>query len=409
MNACRSCDTTLSRPFLSLGAQPLSNAYLRADQLTRMEPTYPLDLYVCPSCFLVQLDEMEQADHIFDDDYAYFSSYSESWLAHCRAYTEMIVERLDLDARSFVVEVASNDGYLLQYFRDRGIPHLGIEPARSVATAAIEKGIPTDIDFFGIAKAEMLVGSGRPADLVIGNNVLAHNPHLNDFVKGIARVLKPAGVATLEFPHLLRMLEGNQFDTIYHEHFSYLSLHATMAAFVRHGLEIFDIDELPTHGGSLRIYAQLTSERRYEVSDAVDRVLRAEDAAGLRDVATYATFRERVVETKRKLLEFLITARRAGKRVVGYGAPAKGNTLLNYCGVRTDFLDYTVDASPHKQGRFLPGTRIPIHAPSKILEDRPDYVLILPWNIEAEIVSKMSAVTSWGGKFVVPIPELRVR
>ncbi|HEY5945524.1 MAG TPA: class I SAM-dependent methyltransferase, partial [Kofleriaceae bacterium] len=335
MKQCRSCSSVLGVPFLSLGAQPLSNAYLKADQLGRMEPTYPLDLYLCKQCSLVQIDELERADHIFTDDYAYFASFSDTWLAHCRAYTEMVIERFALGASSFVVEVASNDGYLLQYFKARGVPCLGIEPARSVADAAIAKGIATDVVFFGVAHADTMRARGQAADLLIGNNVLAHNPNINDFVGGIARALAPQGIATLEFPHLLQLIENNQFDTIYHEHFSYLSLHAVQALFARHGLEIFDVDTLSTHGGSLRIYAQLSATGKQPTTPRVAALREQERAAGLLEPEAYARFAERVVEIKRKLLELLIAAKRDGKRIVGYGAPAKGNTLLNYCGIRT--------------------------------------------------------------------------
>jgi SAM-dependent methyltransferase len=408
MNACRSCAAPLGAPFLSLGASPVSNAYLRAEQLGGMEPTYPLELYACGRCFLVQLDELERADHIFNDDYAYFASFSESWLAHCRAYTEMARARFSLDRDSFVVEVASNDGYLLQYFKEHGIPLLGVEPARSVADAAIAKGIPTDVVFFGVAHAETMRGRGQLADLLVGNNVLAHNPNINDFVGGIARVLKPQGVATLEFPHLLRLLESNQFDTIYHEHYSYLSLYAVEVLFERHGLAIFDVEELPTHGGSLRIYAQSRATGPHVESPPVQALRDLERRAGLQTLDTYTRFRDQVVETKRKLLSLLIELKRAGKRIAAYGAPAKGNTLLNYCGVRTDFIDFTVDANPHKQGRFLPGTRIPIYSPARIFEDKPDYVVILPWNIQDEIIAKMSGIAEWGGRFIVPIPVPKV-
>lgn len=403
MDSCRSCGAALGRPVLQLGNQPISNAYLRPAQLSAMEPTYPLDVYVCERCTLVQLDEFERAADLFSDDYAYFSSFSDSWLAHCAAYTELARSRFDLGTGSFVVEVASNDGYLLQYFQRAQIPVLGVEPARSVADAARARGIPTDIEFFGEAYAQRLRGSGRLADLLIGNNVLAHNPNINDFVAGIAGALKPHGVATLEFPHVLRMMQGNQFDTIYHEHFSYLSLHAVDALFARHGLGLFDVEELPTHGGSLRIYAQLATGR-HPTSPRVAQLQATERQAGLLGRPAYAAFAERVTETKRALLALLIDAKRAGKRIAGYGAPAKGNTLLNYCGVRTDFLDYTVDRNPHKQGRFLPGTHIPIHAPERIFEDRPDYVLILPWNLRDELFGKLVGIAAWGGKLIVPIP-----
>ena len=405
MDSCRSCSAALGAPFLSLGASPLSNAYLRAEQLSAMEPTYPLDVFVCEHCFLVQIDELAGAEAIFSDDYAYFSSFSESWLAHCRAYTERVVARYALGASSLVVEIGSNDGYLLQYFLQRGIPILGIEPARSVASAAIARGIPTETVFFGAAQAEAMRARGQAVDLLIGNNVLAHNPNLNDFVAGIARVLAPHGVVTLEFPHLLRMLEGNQFDTIYHEHYSYLSLLAVQVLFRRHGLVVFDVEELATHGGSLRLHAQLAATGLRVVEAQVDAVCELERRGGLLSAATYARFREQVVETKRALLSLLIEAKRAGKRIVGYGAPAKGNTLLNYCGIRTDFLDYTVDRSPHKQGRFLPGTRIPIFAPERIDDDKPDLVLLLAWNLKDEIVAQLRGISAWGGRFVVPIPH----
>jgi SAM-dependent methyltransferase len=407
MKACRSCASPLFAPFLSLGAQPLSNAYLRADRLAAMEPTYPLDVYVCEHCFLVQLDELERAENIFDEDYAYFASYSDSWLAHCRAYTEMAVARFGLAERSFIVEVASNDGYLLQYFKERGIPHLGVEPARSVAAAALAKGIRTDVTFFGVAYADAMRARGETADLLIANNVLAHNPNINDFVGGIARSLAPRGVATLEFPHLQRLLQHNQFDTIYHEHFSYLSLHAVESLFARHGLEVFDVDDLPTHGGSLRIYAQHAGGPRTR-TPRVAALRTGEREAGLLSAATYRRFASQVTETKRALLTLLIDLKRAGKKIAAYGAPAKGNTLLNYCGIRTDFIDFAVDISPHKQGKFLPGTRIPIYAPDRLLAERPDFVVILPWNIRDEVIAKNAQIATWGGRFIVPIPTPEV-
>jgi len=408
VDSCRSCGAALDAPFLSLGASPLSNAYLRAEQLSAMEPTYPLDVFVCERCTLVQIDELARAEGIFSDDYAYFSSFSDSWLAHCRAYAECVVARYELDAASLVVEIGSNDGYLLQYFLERGIPILGIEPARSVASAAIARGVPTETVFFGAAHAEAMRARGQAVDLLIGNNVLAHNPNLDDFVRGIARVLAPEGVVTLEFPHVLRMLEGNQFDTIYHEHYSYLSLHAVQALFRRHGLVVFDVEELATHGGSLRLHAQLAATGRRAIETQVEAVRELERRGGLLSAETYARFGEQVVETKRALLSLLIEAKRAGKRIVGYGAPAKGNTLLNYCGIRTDFLDYTVDRSPHKQGKFLPGTRIPIFAPERIFADQPDYVLLLAWNLEAELVAQLGGIAAWGGRIMVPIPNPRV-
>jgi SAM-dependent methyltransferase len=369
-----------------------------------MEPTYPLDVFWCERCSLVQIDEIERAEHIFDEDYAYFSSYSDSWLAHCRRYVEMTVARFALSRSSFVVEAASNDGYLLQYFAKYGVPVLGVEPARSVASAAIAKGVATDIVFFTEDYGKGLREHGRQADLLIANNVLAHNPNVHDFIAGIAAALAPTGVATLEFPHVLRMIEDNQFDTIYHEHFSYLSLHAVEAMFEAHGMQVFDLEELPTHGGSLRIFVQPSATARHPVNARVGELRDREVEHGLLRRDTYARFAQRVTETKHALLTLLINAKRAGHRIVGYGAPAKGNTLLNFCGVRTDFLDYTVDRSPHKQGRYLPGTRVPIYAPERLLADRPDYVLILPWNLKDEIMSQLAEVRARGCRFIVPIP-----
>jgi 2-polyprenyl-3-methyl-5-hydroxy-6-metoxy-1,4-benzoquinol methylase len=404
---CRFCDSGLNEPFLNLGTSPLANSYLRASQLNQPEPFYPLRVYVCPCCFLVQLEQFETPEHIFSD-YAYFSSYSDSWLQHARNYVEMAAQRFSLDESSQVVEIASNDGYLLQYFARRGVGILGIEPAANVAKAAIEKGIPTLIKFFGEGTARDLVAGGRSADLVVGNNVLAHVPGLNDFVEGLRILLKPQGVVTLEFPHLMRLIEENQFDTIYHEHFSYFSLTVAERVFSAHGLKLFDVDELPTHGGSLRVYLCHAGDSSRQISRRVAVLKDKEDAGGLNALARYSSFGEQVRETKRKLLEFLIRIKRQGKSVVGYGAPAKGNTLLNYCGIRSDFIDYTVDRSPEKQGCFLPGTQIPICHPSRIMETKPDYLLILPWNLKDEIMEQMSGIRAWGGRFVVPIPETRV-
>jgi SAM-dependent methyltransferase len=404
---CRACNASLADAFLDLGVSPLANSYVKAAALHLPESFYPLKVHVCPSCLLVQVEEMASPAEIFSD-YAYFSSYSDSWLEHARTYVEMAANRFRLSAASRVVEIASNDGYLLQYFVARGIPALGIEPAANVAEAAKRKGIPTLVKFFGAATARELLAEGHAADLVVGNNVLAHVPALNDFVEGLGILLKPAGVATLEFPHLLRLFEGNQFDTIYHEHFSYFSLLSVERVFAAHGLAICDVEELPTHGGSLRIYARHVDSPEGKVSARVFDLKRREEEAGLNRLETYGRFAERVKETKRKLLEFLIAAKREGKSVAGYGAPAKGNTLLNYCGIRTDFLDYTVDRSPEKQGCFLPGTRIPIHPVERIRETRPDYLLILPWNLREEIMRQMSSIRDWGGRFVVPIPEVRV-
>jgi SAM-dependent methyltransferase len=390
-----------------LGMSPLCESFLPAEALNRMEPFYPLRADVCERCWLVQLESYVAPEEIFTE-YAYFSSYSDSWLRHAREYTEMMVDRLGLGSDSLVVELASNDGYLLQHFLPAGVPVLGIEPARNVAQAAIERGVPTMTRFFGEELAAELVAGGRRANLVIANNVLAQVPDLNSFVAGIRLLLAPGGVVTVEFPHLLRLIEGNQFDTIYHEHFSYFSFGAARRIFAEHGLELFDVDELPTHGGSLRIYGRLENESEPRVSARVDELLARELQAGLETRAPYLEFGERVAETKRKLLEFLIGVRREGATVAGYGAPGKGNTLLNYCGIRTDFLDYAVDRNPYKHGRFTPGTHIPIHPPTRLEETRPDYILILPWNLKDEIMTQLSGALDWGARFVVPIPEVTV-
>ena len=405
--SCRFCGSPVHDTFADLGSSPLANSYLSAAQCSAGEVYYPLHARVCARCFLVQLEEFEAPDDIFSD-YAYFSSYSDSWLRHARDYTALMIERFGLGAESRVVEIASNDGYLLQYFAERGVPVLGIEPAANIAAAAEAKGIRSRVEFFGTESARRLVADGESADLLLGNNVLAHVPDLNDFVEGMRIALKPAGILTMEFPHLLRLIAENQFDTIYHEHFSYLSFLTVEQVFAAHGLTLFDVEELPTHGGSLRIYGRHADAPAPAVSPRVSRLREDERRAGLDRVETYAAFGERVRETKRRLLDFLIQAKDAGRTIVGYGAPAKGNTLLNYCGVRTDFLDYTVDRSPHKQGRFLPGTHIPILGPERIRETRPDFVLILPWNLREEIIAQMSFIGEWGGRFVTPIPEPRV-
>lgn len=372
-----------------------------------MEPFYPLHVYVCDRCFLVQLLEYVSPSDIFSH-YAYFSSYSDTWLQHVRDYTEKMVGRWGLHEQSQVVEIASNDGYLLQYFVAQGIPVLGIEPAVNVAKVAQEKGIPTVVKFFGQQTARELVAKGNQADLLLGNNVLAHVPDLNDFVAGMKILLKPEGVITMEFPHLMRLMEGNQFDTIYHEHFSYLSFLTVEKVFATHGLTIFDVEQLSTHGGSLRIYVSHAEDTSKSISQQV-RALRSEEkAAGFTTLEHYFSFAQKVKETKFKLLDFLITAKRQGKSVVGYGAPGKGNTLLNFCGIRTDFIEYTVDRSSFKQGKLLPGTHIPIFHPNKILETKPDYLLILPWNLQDEIMEQMAYIRDWGGKFIVPIPEVIV-
>jgi SAM-dependent methyltransferase len=404
--SCRFCGTALTRSFVDLGVQPPSNYYVRPEDAGQAERFYPLHAYVCDSCLLVQLEAFQTPDQLFGD-YAYFSSYSESWVRHAERYSDAMMKRLGLGAKSLVVEIASNDGYLLQHFKHRGVPVLGVEPAANVAAVAETKGIPSLVKFFGVATAREMLAAGQSADLLLGNNVLAHVPDLNDFVAGMAMVLKPDGTLTMEFPHLLQLVAHVQFDTIYHEHFSYFSLHTVEKVFARHGIELFDVEELPTHGGSLRIFGRHKSQRG-AIGTAIGAVKAKEHAAGLDRVDGYNGFAETVARTKRALLKFLIDAKVAGKSVVGYGAPAKGNTLLNYCGVRTDFLDYTVDASPHKQGLLLPGTRIPIFAPERIFQTKPDYVLILPWNIADEITRQMAGIKAWGGKFVVPVPEARV-
>lgn len=404
---CRSCGSPLSQTFVDLGVSPLANAYLELADLDQMEPFYPLHAYVCERCFLVQLEELQSPQEIFSD-YAYFSSFSESWLQHARTYTERMIARFAIDTRSQVVEIASNDGYLLRNFRDRQIPVLGVEPARNVAEVAMMAGIPTVIEFFGTETARGLIERGQQADLLIGNNVLAHVPALNDFVDGMQMVLKPQGIITMEFPHLLRLMDGKQFDTIYHEHYSYFSFIAVEKIFARHSLAIFEVEELPTHGGSLRIYARHAADEARLIAPSVAELQKRELELGFDRLSTYRAFAEEVKAVKRALLTFLIRAREDGKTVAAYGAPAKGNTLLNYCGIGTDFLEYTVDRSPHKQGRFLPGTRIPIHHPDRISETRPDYLLILPWNIREEICGQMAQVREWGCRFVVAVPRLEV-
>jgi hypothetical protein len=404
---CRFCDTPLRQTFVDLGMSPLCESYLSANQLNRMEPFYPLHVRVCGHCFLVQLEEYVSPEDIFSD-YAYFSSYSETWLAHAKAYAEQMTARFHLNTNSLVVEVASNDGYLLQHFVEKQIPVLGIEPAANTASVAVEKGVPTLVKFFGRTTARELVAHGKQADLLLGNNVLAQVPDLNDFVAGMKILLGPSGVLTLEFPHLMRLMEENQFDTIYHEHFSYFSFLTAERIFAAHGLTLFDVEELSTHGGSLRIYARHVEDSSKVVSARVHELRAREESAGFARLDRYHSFADQVKETKRKLLEFLIEAKHAGKRIAGYGAPGKGNTLLNFCGIRTDFLDYTVDRSPHKQGKFLPGTHIPIYPPDRIKQTRPDYLLILPWNLKDEIMKQNMYVREWGGQFVVPIPAVKV-
>ena len=404
---CRSCGAKLVHTFVDLGTAPPCQRHVTPQNFDRAEATYPLHAFVCDACWLVQVPAYLRADELFDQDYAYFSSFSTSWLAHCEKYVGMAISRFKLGTASKVVELASNDGYLLQYFVKHGVPVLGIEPTANTAAAAMEKGVRSHVAFFGVETAKHVLNTEGSADLVLGNNVLAHVPDINDFVGGIKILLAAKGTCTIEFPHLEQLIQHNQFDTIYHEHYSYLSLTAVRTLFARHGLVIFDVEELPTHGGSLRIFARHESDPR-PIESAVEKIIAAENEFGLTSIARYQRFAEQVRETKRLLLDFLIAAKRDGKSIVGYGAPGKGNTLLNYCGIRSDFIDYTVDRSPHKQGNFLPGSRIPILAPERIFQTKPDYVLILPWNLRDEISTQMKAIREWGGKFVVPIPKVEV-
>ena len=404
---CRFCNTPLSHELVDLGMSPLCESFLTADQLNRMESFYPLKVYVCSNCFLAQLEEYVSPEDIFTE-YAYFSSYSDTWLQHAKRYTQLMIERFKLNEGHQVIELASNDGYLLQYFVKRGIPVLGIEPAKNIAKVAVEKGIPTLTEFFGVELAEKMSADGTRADLLLGNNVLAQVPNINDFVAGMKIALKPQGVITIEFPHLMRLMDGNQFDTIYHEHFSYFSFLTVEKIFGVHGITLFDVEELTTHGGSLRIYGCHAEDESKAVTERARELKNFEIKAGFDRMDTYATFAEKVRQTKHKLLQILIAAKQQGKSIVGYGAPGKGNTLLNYCGIRTDFLDYVVDRSPYKHGRFTPGTHLEIFPPEKIMHDQPDYLFILPWNLKDEIITQMSFIKEWGGKFIIPIPEPEV-
>ena len=403
---CRVCGNALTHTVVDLGMSPLCEAFLTLDQTDRMEPYFPLHVLVCDDCFLVQLKEYVAPEEIFRE-YAYFSSYSTSWVEHAAGYCGMITDRAGLDADSLVVEIASNDGYLLQHFIPLGIPVLGIEPAANIAQVAVAKGIETRVDFFDLALADELVRAGKRADLVIANNVLAQVPDLNDFIAAMRHLLKPQGMITVEFPHLQELLAWTQFDTIYNEHFSYFSLTTIDLLARRHELRVVDVEELRTHGGSLRVYMAHASAGRTPTS-RVSAVLDEEKRRGLQDVGSYAAFAQQVRSTKRKLLSFLIKAKESGKTICGYGAPGKGNTLLNYCGIGTDFLDFTVDRNPYKHGRFTPGMHIPIHPIDMIAQAKPDYVLILPWNLKHEIMRQLDYVSAWGGKFVLPIPEVTV-
>lgn len=401
---CRFCSAPLEHTFLDLGMSPLANSYLKDDAAKADEKFFPLKAFVCSECLLVQLEEWETPENIFGD-YAYFSSYSDSWLQHAKSYVDAMIARFNLTADNSVVEIASNDGYLLQYFAERDVPVLGVEPAQNVAAVARARGIPTRVDFFGEKTARTMRREGLRASHMVANNVLAHVPNLNDFVGGISILLDDEGVATLEFPHLMRLFDECQIDTIYHEHFSYFSFLTVEKVFAAHGLTLFDVEEIPTHGGSLRIYAQHEGCGIHPVSERVARLRAKETEAGFGDLNHYLSFEQRALETRNQLNEFLAAAKRDGKAVVGYGAPAKGNTLLNYCNVTAGLIEYTVDRNPHKQGHLLPGTHIPIFEPERISVTKPDYILILPWNLQKEIVSQLDFVRDWGGKFVVPIPH----
>jgi C-methyltransferase C-terminal domain/Putative zinc binding domain/Methyltransferase domain len=407
VNACRCCGWSLHETFADLGVTPMANALLQPGTADSAEPLYPLHAYVCDNCHLVQLAAFESPQEIFGD-YLYFSSFSDSWLKHAESYAGQMIDRFGLGTQSLVVEVASNDGYLLQYFKKRGVPVLGVDPAANVAASAISKGIETDVAFFGVETAQRLRSRGLSPKLMVANNVLAHVPDLHDFVEGFRVLLAAEGVATFEFPHLLRLMQQNQFDTIYHEHFSYLSFAVVQRLFAQHGLTLFDVEELPTHGGSIRIYVRHATNDALPITPAVAKMILIEDQAGLNDIATYREFTKGVAACKLSLVEFLLDARRRGKRVAAYGAPAKGNTLLNYCGIGPDLIAFTVDRSPHKQGLLLPGTRIPIGDPSLVRELKPDYLLVLPWNLRHEIAEQMADIREWGGQFIVAIPHLEV-
>lgn len=404
---CRFCGARIRHSFVDLGLSPLCETFVEASQLNHPETFYPLHAVICEQCLLVQLDEYVTPDEIYTE-YAYFSSYSDSWLEHAKNYTEMVSERFGIGPGQKVMEIASNDGYLLRNFVAAGVPVLGIEPAANVAAVAIENGIPTEVKFFGVQTAQDIRDRHGQPDLLLGNNVLAHVPDLNDFVAGMKILLKDDGVITMEFPHLMRLMDGNQYDTIYHEHFSYFSFSTVTKVFEAHGLTVFDVEELKSHGGSLRVYVRHAEDDTKPVGTSVTRLKAVEEKRGFLELATYSRFAEQVRETKRDLLDFLITARRDGKSIAGYGAPGKGNTLLNYCGIREDFLDYTVDRSTYKHGKYTPGTRIPIFPPDRIRETRPDYLLVLPWNLLDEIVEQTAYIREWGGKWVAPIPRVHV-
>ncbi len=406
-NYCRFCNESLKHVFLDLGKSPLANSFLKKEMLNKSERFFSLCVYVCDKCFLVQLPEYENPENIFGD-YAYFSSYSETWLKHAENYVNLMLKKFSFDKNNLVIEIASNDGYLLQYFKKKGIPILGIEPAVNVAEVAKQKGIPTIVKFFGTKIAKELVKEGKSADLIIGNNVLAHVPNLNDFVDGLKILLKKTGIITLEFPHLMKLIQQNQFDTIYHEHFSYFSLLTTEKVFSSHGLTIFDVEEVPTHGGSLRIYVKHSESDLISNDESIQDLLKIENQFGLENLVTYTNFASKVKKIKENVREFFMSAKNNRKMVICYGAAAKGNTLLNYCGIGTDFIDYIVDRSTYKQGLFLPGIHIHIKELNEVRKTKPDYLVILPWNLKEEIMEQMSYIRDWGGKFVVLIPEVKI-
>lgn len=401
---CLNCGTQLKYTFADLGTSPLCNEIIKPDQLNEGQTSYPLHTYVCDECFLVQVGKCVSPEKIYED-YSYFSSYSDSWLHHAEQYVDFMMDQYDINRESFVVEIASNDGYLLQYFNKNKVPMLGVEPSDTVARAALDKGIPTEMVFFGTDSAQTLRKKYKPANLILGNNVLAHVPRINDFIEGLDIMLDEKGIMTFEFPHLMQLVENNQFDTIYHEHFFYYSLHSVQSLFNKHGFKIFDVQELSTHGGSIRIFVSRTDNQKYQVSENVRQLLRREERKGYLNIEFYKSFGEYVEQTKRDILRLLINLKNQGKTIVGYGAPGKGNTLLNYCGIGTDFMDYTVDRSPHKQGHYLPGSLIPILAPDKIRDTKPDYIFILPWNLKDEIIKQLQYVSEWGGQFIIPIPQ----
>ncbi len=405
---CRFCKTPLTNVFIDLVNSPASNSFLTAEQLQEPEVFYPLKVYTCHKCFLVQVDEYKKSDAIFDSNYVYFSSYSTSWLKHAREYTEMMTRRFGYNEKSLVIEVASNDGYLLQYFKQNNIPVLGIEPTANTAEAAKEKGVDSVVDFFGKRLANELVAKGVKADLLLGNNVLAHVPDILDFVGGMKIILKEDGVITMEFPHLMQLVDNNQFDTIYHEHFSYLSFYTVKQIFESQGLELFDVQEIPTHGGSLRIFAKHQSDKEKSITENVANLLKKEDEKGLADLKYYDNFQQKALKVKLDLLQFLIDKKRVGKKVAGYGAAAKGNTMLNFCGIKNDLIDFVVDANPHKQNKFLPASHIAVVSEQHLKNEKPDYVIIFPWNIKDEIIKQLDYIREWGGKFVTAVPDLQI-